>query len=240
MPDVVVIATAKAKPGKEKELERALCEVAKPTRNQPGCVEFTLYRSEEDPAVIVGVERWKSKADHKRHLHGPHFQKLETAMAKIIAGPPQIVWHEIIDEAAEIQHSVQIAAKPEAIYPLLATADGFRRWWAADVTEAAGAVELAFFNRTTVYRLRSEIDKPPTEAQRICETGEEWTGTRIVFRLEDGQSGTLLHFTHAGWKSASAYFVSCNTTWGELMYRIKAVAEGNTPGPLFTSAGMAY
>jgi quinol monooxygenase YgiN len=70
MPDVVVIATAKAKPGNESELERALREVAKPTRQQPGCVRFSLYRSEDDPGVVVGVERWKTKADHDRHLQG--------------------------------------------------------------------------------------------------------------------------------------------------------------------------
>jgi quinol monooxygenase YgiN len=98
MADVIVIATAKAKPGKEKALERALRDVSAPTRAQPGCVRFSLYRSEDDPGVIVGVERWKSKGDHDRHLQGPHFQKLAGAMGDIIAGPPQIVWHEIIDE----------------------------------------------------------------------------------------------------------------------------------------------
>jgi len=99
MPDVVVIATAKAKPGKESELERALREVAKPTRQQSGCVRFSLYRSEDDRGVIVAVERWKTKADHDRHLQGPHFQKLAAAMGNIVADSPRIVWHEIIDEA---------------------------------------------------------------------------------------------------------------------------------------------
>jgi hypothetical protein len=27
---------------------------------------------------------------------------------------------------------------------------------------------------------------------------------------------------------------------GELMFRIKAVAEGKNPGPLFSASGMAY
>ena len=240
MPDVVVIATAKAKPGKEEELARALREVSCPTRAQPGSVEFTLYRSEEDPAVIVGVERWKTKPDHERHLRGPHFQKLGAAMSKIIAGPPQIIWHEIIDEAAAINHSVQIAAKPEAVYSLVATADGFRKWWATDVTEAGGAVALGFFNRASVYRLRRQIDNPPTEVEWRCETGNEWTGTRIRFRLEAGESGTLLRLTHADWQTASDYFVSCTTAWGELMYRLKAASQGKAPGPLFSTAGIAY
>lgn len=140
----------------------------------------------------------------------------------------------------DIQHSVQIAAKPEAIYPLAATADGFRKWWATDVTEADSAIELGFFNRASVYRLRHIAEKPPIEVEWRCETGQEWTGTRISFRLEAGQNGTLLRFTHADWQAATDYFVSCNTAWGELMYRLKAVAEGKAPGPLFSASGMAY
>jgi hypothetical protein len=35
-------------------------------------------------------------------------------------------------------------------------------------------------------------------------------------------------------------FVACTTTWGELMFRLKATAEGKSPGPLFSSTGMAY
>lgn len=240
MPDVVVIATAKAKPGKEEELARVLREVGNSTRAQQGCVEFTLYRREEDSSVIVGVERWKTRADHERHLQGSHFQKVGPAMGSIITGPPKILWHEIIDEAATVQHSVQIEAKPEAIYPLVSTAEGFRKWWATDVSEPDGAVELGFFHRASVYRLRRQIDKPPTEVEWRCETGQEWTGTRIRFRLEAGEAGTLLRFAHADWQTSSDYFVSCNTAWGELLYRLKAAAQGKAPGPLFSTAGMAY
>ena len=96
----------------------------------------------------------------------------------------------------DIQHSIQVAASPEAVYPLVATAKGFEQWWAADVTESAGAVELGFFKRATTYRLRLTIDKPPIEAQWICETGAEWSGTQIVFRLQGRGAGTVVQFTH--------------------------------------------
>ena len=140
----------------------------------------------------------------------------------------------------DIQHSVKIAAKPEAIYTLVATADGFRKWWATDVTKTGGATELGFFNRASVYRLRRTNEKPPTEVEWRCETGQEWAATRISFRLEAGQNGTLLRFTHADWQAATDYFVSCNTAWSELMYWLKAAAQGKAPGPLFSAAGMAY
>jgi len=98
MSDLIVIASAKAKPGKEKELERALRDVAKPTRAQPGSVGFSLYRSEADSAVIIAFERWASKEDHDRHLKGAHVQKLMAAMANLLAEPPQIASYEIVDE----------------------------------------------------------------------------------------------------------------------------------------------
>lgn len=141
---------------------------------------------------------------------------------------------------ADIKHSIPIAAKPDAIYPLIATAKGFRQWWAEDVAEPAGVVELGFFKRSTVYRLRLKVDNAPVDAEWVCETGDEWNATRIAFRLEAGNSGALLRFTHGGWKAETDYFVACNTTWGELMYRLKAVAEGKTPGPLFRVGELAY
>ena len=141
---------------------------------------------------------------------------------------------------ADIQHSIQIASKPERVYSMVATAKGFGEWWAADITESGGAVELGFFQRATVYRLRIAVDKPPVEAEWICETGDEWNGTHIVFRLEGRASGTLMRFTHGGWRSETDYFTSCNTTWGELMFRLKAAAEGKSHGPLFLANDMAY
>lgn len=139
----------------------------------------------------------------------------------------------------DIQHAIQIAATPESIYPLIATARGFGEWWATDITESAGKVELGFFNRATIYRLKLEVDAPPAHADWICDTGNEWIGTHIVFRLEIRGASTLLRFTHSGWKSATDYFVSCNTTWGELMFRLKSAAEGKSRGPLFLVNGLA-
>ncbi len=131
-------------------------------------------------------------------------------------------------------------AKPESIHPLFATATGFGKWWATDITDTGDAVELGFFNRATIYRLRLYSSQPPFEADWMCETGDEWNGTHIRFRNQPSKSGTVLRFSHAGWRQESDYFVMCNTTWGEMMYRIKAEAEGKTAEPLFSRDGLAY
>ena len=140
----------------------------------------------------------------------------------------------------DIQHAVQIAAKPETIFPLAATPKGLGQWWAADITESGGAVSLGFFNRTTVYKLKLIVDKPPIHAEWVCDSGDEWSGTRLIFRLEARGPGAVLRFTHAGWRAETEYFCFCNTTWGELMYRLKAAAEGKSPGPLFLANELAY
>jgi len=141
---------------------------------------------------------------------------------------------------ADIKHSIPIAAKAETVYPLVASGQGFTKWWAEDVSEAGGTVELGFFKRTTVYRVRLKTNDALKHAEWRCESGDEWNGTRLSFHLESTNSGTVLRFAHAGWKAETDYFTACNTTWGELMYRLKAAAEGKTPGPLFRTAELAY
>jgi len=141
---------------------------------------------------------------------------------------------------AQIRHQIVIEARPEKVFPLVATGTGFREWWAADVIKSLTTVELGFFKRATVYRLELTRVSGPHEAEWRCLSGKEWEGTRIVFDLKEDNGKTVLRFTHTDWKAETDYFVSCTTTWGELMFRLKAAAEGKKPGPLFSADGMAY
>jgi uncharacterized protein YndB with AHSA1/START domain len=140
----------------------------------------------------------------------------------------------------QIKLSIAIEALPEKVFPLVATAGGFRQWWAADVIEDDNVAELGFFNRTTVYRLRLARSVGPRDAEWHCLTGQEWSGTRLCFDLTHSNGKTLVRFTHAGWTTETDYFVACTATWGELMYRLKATVEGKAPGPLFSANGLAY
>jgi len=141
---------------------------------------------------------------------------------------------------ADIRHSILIDAPAERVRSLVISAAGFSEWWAADSSGTEdGAAELGFFNKSTVYRLRLE-SQPAQEILWRCETGEEWNGTRLRFALTDSGPTTTLRFMHEGWANETDYFTSCNTTWGELMYRLKAAAEGKSRGPLFLTDGLAY
>jgi hypothetical protein len=140
----------------------------------------------------------------------------------------------------DIRHAIQIAAGPEQIFAIASTARGWSQWWAEDVREKDGVIELGFFNRTTIYRLKPLAQQAPTRSEWRCESGKEWEGTRLIFDLQPLANGTLLRFTHADWGSETDYFVSCTTTWGELMFRLKSTAEGKPRGPLFLAKSLAY
>jgi hypothetical protein len=139
----------------------------------------------------------------------------------------------------DLTHSIDIDSDPKSVFPLLAAASGLAQWWAEDAAEVSGGIELGFFDRSTMYRLRSHTLVRPVSALWHCETGKEWAGTRLIFLLTGRGGKTALHFTHADWRAATEYFVACNTAWGALMFRLKSAAEGHAPGPLFTRQGLA-
>lgn len=143
----------------------------------------------------------------------------------------------------DIHHLIDIAAPPATVYPLVSSATGLSQWWAEDIeaTGSTGAVQLCFFNRSSVYRLELVTSEEGKRAVWYCGTGKEWQGTRIEFLLSAAAStGTRLRFAHIGWQEATDYFRSCNTTWGVLMFHLKAAAEGLGHGPLFSRDGLAY
>jgi hypothetical protein len=143
---------------------------------------------------------------------------------------------------ARIRHLIAVEASPATLFPLISTGSGFAKWWAADVTEdpSSKTVELGFFKRATIYRLKPVRITENQEAEWLCETGKEWSGTRLIFELAPSGAQTLVRFTHADWQGETDYFVSCTTVWGELMFRLKAAAEGKNPDPLFSATGLAY
>jgi len=63
----------------------------------------------------------------------------------------------------------------------------------------------------------------------------EWVDTKIdvhISRASDGR--TRLQFAHRDWRSAEGFYCVCNTTWGELLYRLRDWCEGRPRGPLFS------
>jgi uncharacterized protein YndB with AHSA1/START domain len=141
----------------------------------------------------------------------------------------------------DIRHLIDIKADPAAVFELASTPEGLAKWWAEDIFDiSADSCSLGFFNRNTVYTLRMDSKVPNQKMLWRSVTGQEWEGTRLLFELQDRGKSTALRFTHADWRSETEYFFMCNTTWGELMFRLAAAAEGKGRGPLFRKSALGY
>jgi quinol monooxygenase YgiN len=65
---LTVVAMLKAKPGKDATLKQALLALIAPTRKEPGCVNYDLHQSADDPMCFLFHENWTSKQHLDDHL----------------------------------------------------------------------------------------------------------------------------------------------------------------------------
>ena len=135
----------------------------------------------------------------------------------------------------EIRHLISIEAPPQKVYAALATSAGLASWWTADSTAdgtVGGKAEFGFDHRSVIYRMAIETLDSNRQVVWTCRGGNpEWVGTTLTWTIEPSDGGSLLRFTQSGWRDMTDMVATCNSTWGELMYRLKASAEGKNPGP---------
>ncbi len=135
----------------------------------------------------------------------------------------------------QISHLIPIEAPPEKVYAALATQSGLRGWWTADSIvddKVGGRAEFGFEKRAMVFRMTIEALDPGKRVVWHCHgDNPEWDGTTLTWRIEPEDGGSRLRFTQSGWKDMTDMVAVCNSTWGELMYRLKNHVEGKCPGP---------
>lgn len=90
MPDLEVIAVLVAKPGSEGTVRDALTVLVPPTREEPGCIAYSLHESVTSPGTFFTVETWKAQSDLDAHMQTPHIAAALGAAGEALAGPPAI------------------------------------------------------------------------------------------------------------------------------------------------------
>lgn len=96
MANVIVIARVQAKPGQEKELERAWLKAVEASRKEAGCLSYKLHRAVGAPDRFVSVETWVSKEAADAHMTTPHIQELLRRVPALVAVAPEITAFEDI------------------------------------------------------------------------------------------------------------------------------------------------
>jgi quinol monooxygenase YgiN len=92
---IIVVATARARPGREEELKTVLLSLIAPTRREAGCLNYDMHISPDDPARFLFHENWTSRAALEAHLQTPHFQAVSARFGELCTAPPEIgIWEK--------------------------------------------------------------------------------------------------------------------------------------------------
>lgn len=71
---LTLVAFIRAKTGMEEELGQRLQALVVPTREEPGCINYNLHRSNDDPALWMLYENWRSRRDLEQHFETPYLR----------------------------------------------------------------------------------------------------------------------------------------------------------------------
>ena len=85
-----IVATLKVAEGKSAEFEAAALKlVAAVNANEPGCLYYGLYKT-DDPHTYVMMERYQDQAAVDAHRQTDHFKELGRAMGPFMQGRPDV------------------------------------------------------------------------------------------------------------------------------------------------------
>ena len=82
---VTVVAKVVANRDAVEAVAAQLMKLIAPTRQEPGCLEYTLHQDNEDPAVFIFYETWESRAALEQHMNSGHFKAYINAVDGLIA-----------------------------------------------------------------------------------------------------------------------------------------------------------
>lgn len=69
---LTLVATLTTKPESAAEFVSIINGLIEPTLNEEGCIDYNLYRSNENPNEFVLIEHWRSRQDLDDHFKQPY------------------------------------------------------------------------------------------------------------------------------------------------------------------------
>lgn len=94
MPAFSIVAQLRARPDRADALGHALAGLAGPTRAEPGCLRYDVYRDRDAPALFHLVEDWTGDDALAAHFETDHFAAYDRGSDDLLAEP--LVYRRLI------------------------------------------------------------------------------------------------------------------------------------------------
>ncbi len=86
-----------AREGQEGVVEEALREVTGPSRAEPGCLSFHIFRSMRDPRLFYIHSRWVDEATFQLHAELPHTVRFLKRVDALLDQPRDVTRTQMIE-----------------------------------------------------------------------------------------------------------------------------------------------
>ena len=94
---ISVIATLKAQPGKNADLEAVFKDLAAKVRaNEPGNQLYTVCKSRTDESTYIVMEMYDDQAAIEAHRNAEHFRAAGPNIGACLAGRPDVQYFDAI------------------------------------------------------------------------------------------------------------------------------------------------
>lgn len=116
----------------------------------------------------------------------------------------------------DIQLDFTVRGPVDQVFEAVATPGGLDRWWSleAEGEVRTGATLDLGFGPGYAWKALVTAHEPGRRFElEMTEAAEDWVGTRVAFELRADDVGTLVRFSHTGWKAADDHFRTSTFCW---------------------------
>jgi uncharacterized protein YndB with AHSA1/START domain len=129
---------------------------------------------------------------------------------------------------ADILHDFPVQAPPARVFQAVSTPTGLDAWWTRRSTgePVTGAEYQLWFGPQ--YDWRATVTRCVAEAEfelEIVRADQDWTGTRVGFRLAGQGDATRVQFYHTGWPTANEHYRTSCYCWAMYLRLLRRHVE---------------
>jgi len=92
--ELLLLVTLRARPGRQAELAKAAEAFVRASRQMPGILGSTLYRSGADPRTLTLAERFTGRQALERHMAADYFRRFQLIQGPLLVAPVEARFYE--------------------------------------------------------------------------------------------------------------------------------------------------
>ena len=127
-----------------------------------------------------------------------------------------------------IYHDLVIKVSKEKVFDAITNPTHLNNWWTLKSSGKPilnSEYNLNFTDEYNWFCKVSKVEKNKYFYLSMTVSSEDWQSTTFGFELKETQNGTLVKFSHLGWKKCNSEFRNSSFCWAILLNNLKRYLE---------------